>query len=449
MKFSLPSVFAPLVLFAVSLMTVSEAAEPNLREKKVRGDKEKVEAEGFWIYNDLPAAYAEAKKTGKPIIVNFRCLPCTECVKLDDELVDADPVIRPLLEKFVRVRVVSTNGLDLNTFQFDTDQSFSVFFLNGDGVIYGRFGTRSHRTEWYGDVSLPGMAAAMQGALQLHAQYPANKASLAAKLGKPAEFASPEKFPSFKGKYTDKLNYEGDVVKSCIHCHQIGDALREYHRDKTGTMPNQLLAPYPHPKSLGLILDAETRGKVEKIVEDSVAADSVLKPGDEILTLSGQPILSIADVQWVFHNLGDSESSVEMTYQRAGQIAQSSLQLPDGWKDLDDISWRASSWPMRGMVTGGILLGEASEELRKENGIADDQMALRAKHVGQYNKHGAAKRAGVKKDDILVSYDGRTDLMTDSDVLRYGVRNKRVGDKVKIEVMRQGKRLSFTIPIQQ
>ena len=94
------------------------------REEIVRGDREKVEAAGFWIYNDLPAAFAEARRTGKPIVVVLRCLPCTECVKLDDELVDTDPVIRPLLEKFVCARQVSTNGLDLSLFQYDTDQSY-------------------------------------------------------------------------------------------------------------------------------------------------------------------------------------------------------------------------------------------------------------------------------------------------------------------------------------
>ena len=47
---------------------------------------------------------------------------------------------RPLMEQFVCARQVSTNGLDLSLFQFDTDQSFAVFLLNADGTIYGRFG---------------------------------------------------------------------------------------------------------------------------------------------------------------------------------------------------------------------------------------------------------------------------------------------------------------------
>ncbi len=97
------------------------------REEKVRRDREKVLADGFWIYNDLEKGFAEAKRTGKPLVVVLRCIPCVECVKLDDELVDRDPEIRPLLKQYVCVRIVSTNGLDLSLFQYDTDQSFAVF----------------------------------------------------------------------------------------------------------------------------------------------------------------------------------------------------------------------------------------------------------------------------------------------------------------------------------
>ena len=146
--------------------------EKKTRDQKVREDQQRVTQEGFWIYNDLPKAFQKAKETGKPIVVVLRCIPCEECVKLDDDLVDTDPVLKPLLEKFVCVRVVSTNGLDLSLFQYDTDQSFAVFMLNADKTIYGRFGTRSHRTEWVGDVSLKGLAEALQGALDLRDQLP-------------------------------------------------------------------------------------------------------------------------------------------------------------------------------------------------------------------------------------------------------------------------------------
>src|SRR5437763_6465895 len=105
-------------LIVLTLLPAAAFGQPQNREQKVRDDKAKVEADGYWIYNDLPKAFAEAKATGKPVVVVLRCIPCEACVKLDDDLVNTDPVLRPLLDQFVRARVVSTNGLDLSLFQF-------------------------------------------------------------------------------------------------------------------------------------------------------------------------------------------------------------------------------------------------------------------------------------------------------------------------------------------
>ncbi|MCA9108287.1 MAG: thioredoxin family protein, partial [Planctomycetales bacterium] len=140
-----------LLLAVVWSLIPSSFAFAQSREQKVLADRKKVEAEGFWIYNDFERGLAEAKKTGKPLLVVLRCIPCEECVKLDDELIDQDPRVKPLLQKYVCLRIVSTNGLDLSLFQYDSDQSFAMFMLNADRTIYGRFGTRSHRTEWEHD----------------------------------------------------------------------------------------------------------------------------------------------------------------------------------------------------------------------------------------------------------------------------------------------------------
>src|SRR5262245_5648590 len=209
---------ATLLALAI-VLAVTGLAGAQSREDKVRADKKKVEAEGFWIYNDLPKGLALAKKTGKPLLVILRCIPCVECVKLDDDLVNQDPRVRPLLEKFVCVRVVSTNGLDLSLFQFDYDQSFAAFLLNADGTVYGRFGTRSHRTSWSDDVSIEGLAKALRGALDLHEQYPKNKDDLAGKRGPAPEVPSPEQFPLLKDRYGPKLAADAKAVQSCIHCH--------------------------------------------------------------------------------------------------------------------------------------------------------------------------------------------------------------------------------------
>lgn len=441
--------FAALLTIVVCMNCSLLPGQQKTRDQKVREDQEKVTSEGFWIYNDLPTAFERARSTGKPILVVLRCIPCEECVKLDDDLVDADPVLRPLLEKFVCVRVVSTNGLDLSLFQFDTDQSFAIFMLNADRTIYGRFGTRSHRTEWIGDVSLSGLADALRGALELHTVYPENKSSLAAKTGPTPLFASPELFPSLKDKFTSSLNYSGEVSKSCIHCHQIGDAVRDYYRNQSTPIPEEILSPYPHPRSLGMILDPQFRASVKEVTEGSIAAAAGFKAGDQIQTLNGQPILSTADVQWVLQGISASGGQVKVALKRGDKNIALTVRLPDGWRRMDDISWRVSSWGLRRMATGGLLLEPLPEEDRRNQGLSEGKMALRVKHVGQYGAHAAAKNAGFQKDDILVSFDGRTDLLTDSDVLRYGATSRKPGEVVSVEVLRQGGRKSLKLPMQK
>ena len=61
----------------VALAPSAFAQQPNPREKKVRDDKVKVEADGYWIYNNLPKAFEEAKSSGKcnPIILKTSFAP--------------------------------------------------------------------------------------------------------------------------------------------------------------------------------------------------------------------------------------------------------------------------------------------------------------------------------------------------------------------------------------
>ena len=438
-----------MLLLFVAMIVCQTLTNAQTREEKVRADREKVESEGFWIYNDLPKAFRQAKQSGKPILVVLRCIPCEECVKLDDELVDTDPVIKPLLEKFVCARQVSTNGLDLSLFQYDTDQSFAVFMLNADGVIYGRFGTRSHRTEWVGDVSTTGMGKALQAALDLHADYPNNKKQLQGKRGEPLEVASPEDYPLHKGRFTDRLNYRGDVVKSCIHCHQIGDAQRAYYWQAGRKIPEKVLFPYPHPTAVGLTMNPQTMATVKSVAENSNAAKAGIRAGDSILSFDGQPMISTADIQWVLHNIDPNGGSVPVTVQRGNRKLDLTLELESGWRRKGDISWRVTSWGLRRMVTGGMKLEELSDEERRELGLSADEMALEVAHVGQYGAHAAAKKAGVRKGDILTGYDGRTDLHDSTAVLSHGVMNHSPGDRIGLQLLRNGRTVRTQIPVQE
>ncbi len=64
---------ALLAAAAVS-MTHSFAAGPT-RDQQILNDRNSIEAAGAWIYDDLEKGFAEAKQTGKPLLVVLRCVP--------------------------------------------------------------------------------------------------------------------------------------------------------------------------------------------------------------------------------------------------------------------------------------------------------------------------------------------------------------------------------------
>jgi hypothetical protein len=438
--------FPLLLLF---ILVVDFQPPKKTREQKVREDRQRVESEGRWIYNDLQQGIDQARKSNKPLLVVLRCIPCEECVKLDDHLVEHDPAIRPLLEKFVCVRLVSTNGLNLELFQFDTDQSFAAFMLHPDGTIYGRFGTRSHRTQWTDDVSLAALAKALERALEFHADHLKYRDALAAKRGPKPLFPTPEQFPALRGKYEPRLDFSGAVVKNCIHCHQIGDAHRDYFRTRREAIPEEVLFPYPHPRQVGLTLDPQERATVRKVESGSPAAAAGLQSGDELVALADQPLLSIADVQWVLHQTPARGGAISCEGKRGDQVLQTRIRLPSGWRRSGDLSWRSSTWGLRRMATGGLVLEPVPSAERPGLGVAEQGMALRVRHVGQYDAHAAAKRAGFQASDVIVTFNGRNDLKREEDVLAEGVTTLNPSQRVEVEVIRKGKRIKLTLPMQE
>lgn len=441
------AIFAAVGLLIVTTMAV---AQPASREQKVRNDKLKVEADGFWIYNDLAKAFAEAKSSGKPMLVIMRCIPCEECVKLDDDLVNQNQRVRPLLEQFVRCRVVSTNGLDLGLFQFDSDQSFAAFLLNADGTIYGRFGTRSHRTYWSDDVSIEGLAQALEGSLELHKKFPDIKPLLAGKRGPAPEFSSPEKFPMLKERFPPSLNYSGEVAKSCIHCHQIGDAQKSLERSRGGNLSESTLFPYPHPKSIGMVLDPKTRATVLSVENGSPTSRAGFRAGDVIESLDSQPLLSMADVQSVLHQAKPEGATIKAVVRRGQASTELALVLPAGWRRRDDVSWRTSTWGLRRMALGGMVLETLPADERAKIAAPEGEMALRVKFVGQgAGPHGAAQRAGFRTRDVIVAFDGRNDLSRETDLLAYALTSHKVGQRVPVTLLRNGKRLIIHLPMQE
>ena len=352
------------------------------------------------------------------------------------------------MEQFVRVRIVQGNAFDLSVLQFDTDLPFAAFFLNADRTVYGRFGTRSEQKRADKEITMEGFREALAGALELHRNYPTNKSALLGKQPLPVKFKTPEQYPGLSGKYTATLNYStGKVASSCIHCHQVGEAQRRLFRADSQPIPDEVLHPWPVPDVVGLSFDPKAKAKLTSVAIDSAADKAGFKAGDELVTLEGQPLFSIADVQWVLHQ-AKVPATLKASIRRDGRPLDLTLQLGESWRQKSDISWRSTTWDLRRMALGGLVLKELDDTARSQLGLRDTALALRVDYVGQYGEHAAGKKAGFKKEDILVNCDELTQRMSEGDLLRHLLQKRMPGSRVPVTVLRGNDKVTLELPIQ-
>ena len=75
-------------------------------------------------------------------------------------------------------------------------------------------------------------------------------------------------------------------------------------------------------------------------------------------------------------------------------------------------------------------------------------MALFVKYVGEYGSHAAAKKAGFKKNDVIIELDGKSKRVTESELIGDLLQTHQAGEKLKTTVLRGGQRVELTLPMQ-
>lgn len=419
--------FLPLLILVLSCTTAMTA------ETELQQQLKDTNLAPHWLYCDLPEAMAQAKETGKPILVVLRCVPCPPGKSLDMAVMQPNAELEKLEKQFVCVRIVHTKGLDLSLFQYDYDMSWAAMFLEADGTILGRYGTRvASGPKSDSHISLAGFRQAAERALALHENYPSNKAQLAEKRGKKPDYEVPEQIPGLDERAQGTLKKE-----NCIHCHMVREyALRA--KWEAGKITADDLKVYPMPERIGLTMDIDDGLRVKSVAEGSAAEEVGLEIGDELLSASGQPLISLADIQWVLHNSAD-EATIPVTLKRDGEVLTKKIEVGGNWKQ-SDIAWRASSWY-------GLRQGLKTEPLsaadKKSRGIGDDSLALAVK--GMFGKSAGLGRYGLKQNDVIVALDGKTEAMSESDFLIWLRLNHGPQDSVKFTVLRGESRRELTI----
>lgn len=326
------------------------------------------------------------------------------------------------------------NGVDLKLFQFDYDQTWCAFFLNADGTIYGRYGTRAgNRDQSTTHISLPSFKKAMQRALELHRGFPANKAQLVGKIGRDPEWRTANQIPGLQ----DKPERAGTKHGACIHCHQVIENTRRAKWQQQRLTYEDVWV-YPLPENIGLKMDVNDCLRVQSVAPRSPAAVAGIAAGDELVTMNGQRLISQADVQWVLHN-APAQTQIAVTFRRGGQTRQTTIALSGNWKE-SDLTWRASSWfGMR----HGLALNPLTNEQKQHHGIAANDMALAVKDI--FQNAVPLQQAGLRKGDVIVAVDGKTG-MNESQFLAHIRLNHPPGDKINLTVLRGGHRLELQVP---
>jgi len=344
-----------------------------------------------------------------------------------------------VLDQFVCIRVVQANSIDLTTFQFDPMLTWAVFFLNADRTVYGRYGTRSGANR-SGDVTDAGFRKAALAALELHRGYPANRESLRGKTGPAPRFKTPREYPSlahFPAEVEVRASERNHP--SCMHCHDLQIAEFGLLRAAKEPIPPATLWPFPMPDALGFSLDPEERCTVQRVAPRSAAEQAGFQVGDELLALEGQPLISVADVQWVLHGAKDGATLAAKT-SRGGKEESRSLALPQGWRRSGDITWRQGTWVL---FRPDLRADPVPAEERKRIGLAADAVALRIHGLGA-----ALEAAGFRTGDIVVAAAGRrSGIDSVSRLIELVSQITRPGDKLSVTVLRDGKELPLEIPL--
>ena len=326
------------------------------------------------------------------------------------------------------------NGRDLNQFQFDYDQTWSMMFLRPDGTVLARYGSRN-ATDGMTLNSMAGLAATMKRVLQTAADWPQRKELYEHKRGPDSEYQTVEAIPS---PTIQKIVLGGTVgEEGCIHCHNVYDAKRDV-AIQNGKYDPWKRWKYPFPENMGLRVDETSGTQITDIVPGGPAEKAGVSTGEEILTLNGQAIHSLADIQFALHFL-PAEAEAQLVTEHAGVRREYTLQLPAGWRE-GDIGWRVSMYGMP--PRPGLWVQAASPKEKAGLNLPNDRLALKVRGVFG----GDVRKSGLQKGDVIVGFGEETGHHTAGQfhaALRLGY--FRPNSVLPLTVLRNGERTTIRV----
>ncbi|MDH3592660.1 MAG: PDZ domain-containing protein [Planctomycetota bacterium] len=288
--------------------------------------------------------------------------------------------------------------------------------MPSDGTIYHTYAGRdavnasSHQSQ-------PSMARALDAGLATHERY-----ARAPKPPKARKKVVIEKLPRWRRE--KKLD--------CYHCHQV------YEGEQPGLSGRDAIPRWPDPAQIGIEVERDDQQVIR-----SAAAKTGLKPGDRLLRVGGRDVATFGDVQRALDEARGTQLDLVLDGGRAVKV-----KLPKGWRQPDPaiFHWRATKWtvsPRPGF--GGPNLTAAQ---KTKLGLKPDAFAFRVQYLVTWGRHrkrgGNAHRHGIRKGQVILAVNGKSDFQNESHFQAWFSLTRKVGERMKFEVIEGGKRKTLT-----
>lgn len=401
-------------------------------------------AKAVYWHSDLSAAIAEARSSGRPLLVTMRCVPCKQCAEFDKDVLEGGGELDELLRQFVCARVIDAFDLDLRMFpveQFqDTDLSWWGWLLSDCGELYGVYGGRDEVSDST-RISKASFVATLRRVLRHHYDPRRHEWRLE---GPPPKLSGNQQGPRALPGYASWNSRTGAVEKnSCLHCHQVGEILRQPAIDAGMFDKHRDLDIWPLPENVGMTVERDDGLRVTAIEPGSPADAAGVQAGDVLVAADGRRLFSQADFRGVLHRGPRGKGRIELVWQRDGEVHGAPLRVRDGWRKTV-LDWRMSiAQGNIGAAPGFFPLAVSAAE-RKNLGIDDQRLAVRP-FVGPQSRTPAVK-AGLKREHVITAVNGQTPNVFGRGFQTWFRLQFEPGDRVRLSAVspnRQQKTIEF------
>lgn len=377
---------------------------------------------------DMSAALAEAKETGRPVLVTWRCLPCKQCAAFDKDVLEGGVELTPLLQQFITVRMTDAAKLDERIFPYrgyqDLDLSWWGYFLSPDGQVYGVFGGKDHVSDTT-RISEKAFINCLQRVLAHHYDPRREDWNIDGPLpdlsGSPVTPKDSSAFDAFEEKrpWVEK--------QDCMHCHQVGDLVHVEAMEKGLFKVEQMTQRWPLPENVGILLDRDDGLLVLDVEAGSAAADAGIKKGDQLAMAGDRRLFGQADFRGVLHRAEYGATSIPVGWTRDGEAMVGTLETGKDWRVTEN-SWRKTVYegvvgPHLGFFPlKGPNQGKGKLSLKPFMGPGGEQ------------QENPWWNTGLRPGMEIVEVDGRSDDWDSRQFLTWFRLNHQVGDEVTITV---------------